>query len=91
MKEYKIDMTGVYTPDDLYDRMEGMVSFPEYFGRNLDALHDVLTDMRQECVFIFEDTQEAEVLMPRFMKNLRRLFHHLEEENPKVKGRFPGE
>ena len=30
--------------EDLYDKLMAKLGFPEYFGRNLDALFDALTD-----------------------------------------------
>lgn len=39
------DFARLQTPDAVYDYLEAELSFPAYFGRNLDALHDCLTDI----------------------------------------------
>ena len=39
------DFVRLGTADAVYDYLEKELSLPAYFGRNLDALHDCLTDM----------------------------------------------
>ena len=39
------DFARLDTADAVYDYLEQELSFPAWFGRNLDALHDCLTDI----------------------------------------------
>ena len=39
------DFARFNTPDAVYDYLAAELRFPAYFGRNLDALHDCLTDI----------------------------------------------
>ena len=39
------DFARLDTPDAVYDYLTEELAFPAYFGRNLDALHDCLTDI----------------------------------------------
>lgn len=39
------DFARFNTPDAVYDYLAAELRFPDYFGRNLDALHDCLTDI----------------------------------------------
>ena len=39
------DFARLETVDAIYDHLQAELAFPEYFGRNLDALHDCLTDV----------------------------------------------
>ena len=39
------DFARLQTAEAVYDHLEKELSFPAYFGRNLDALHDCLTDV----------------------------------------------
>ena len=32
-------------PEELHDYLASELSFPEYYGRNLDALYDILTGL----------------------------------------------
>jgi len=42
---YRIDLAGVDDKGALMDRLQVALQFPEWFGRNWDALEDCLTDM----------------------------------------------
>ena len=39
------DFARLGTPDAVYDYLSEELHLPPYFGRNLDALHDCLTDI----------------------------------------------
>ena len=39
------DFERLGTPEAVYDYLTRELAFPAYFGRNLDALHDCLTDV----------------------------------------------
>lgn len=38
-----IDLSGVNDKETLFDRIEDGLDLPVYFGKNLDALHDMLS------------------------------------------------
>ena len=48
MKTVYLSRENSATPDSLYDFLSNELDFPDYFGRNLDALYDVLTDICEE-------------------------------------------
>ena len=43
IKSCTIDGKNIKTIDDVYDQLALQLEFPNHFGRNLDALYDVLT------------------------------------------------
>ena len=45
MKRVIINFKKVTDRESFYDLIEKKLAPPDYFGRNLDALHDVLTEM----------------------------------------------
>lgn len=45
MRTYVLDASEFSTADAFYDAASRTFSFPEYFGRNLDALSDCLSDV----------------------------------------------
>lgn len=50
----------VETLDDLYDSLEAQLDLPEHFGRNLDALYDVLShDIPGPLEIIWRNTDAA--------------------------------
>ena len=38
-----IDLSKITTRADLHRLLKGMLLFPDHYGNNLDALHDILT------------------------------------------------
>lgn len=45
MKKIILDLRTVNNRDELYDIIAERFEFPDYFGRNLDALYDCLTEI----------------------------------------------
>lgn len=53
--------------EEVYDFFEKELSLPDWFGRNLDALYDCLTDISQPVTLLLPPLQEnavAEKLLP---------------------------
>ena len=86
--KYKIDLRGVYNPDDFYAVLGEQIELPEYFGYNLDALHDMFTDIAKDTEICFTGVAEAEVMMSKYMRNLKRLCAAVEQENEHMKFEF---
>ena len=63
------DFARLDTPDAVYDYLQKELAFPAWFGRNLDALHDCLTDIGAPTRLILTGT-EAPVAQ-RFLPVLR--------------------
>lgn len=73
MTEFIIDLKDVYTADELHERIAQTIPVPEYYGANLDALHDVLTEQSEGWVIVFSSASVPETTMGKYMKNLRRM------------------
>ena len=43
--EYKLDFANITTKEELHDLLAESLCLPDYYGRNLDALYDCLTQM----------------------------------------------
>lgn len=43
-KIYALDGRAMQTRESAYDHIAAVLHFPDYFGRNLDALYDLLTE-----------------------------------------------
>ena len=58
-----IDVTNIKTRKELYDAVETALDTPDYFGRNLDALHDILAGTDLTLIILgFESLKENRII-----------------------------
>ncbi len=70
MRTVTIDGSRFETVREIHAFLAAELGFPAYYGHNLDALHDVLTEGGYEDVtFVLEQTQ----CHPRFFAGLARV------------------
>ena len=67
-----IDLRDLDSADEFYKRLGEQIELPDYFGYNLDALHDVLGE-KQGLKICFTGTDDAAAIMPRFIRGLKRM------------------
>lgn len=70
---FYIDLTEVTTKEELQDLIAAELPVPEYYGKNLDALHDVLTEEGDGWNIIFYNTKRAARALGKYYDTLRRL------------------
>lgn len=63
------DFERLGTPDAVYDYLSEELRLPPYFGRNLDALHDCLTDLSSPTRLVLTGTSSP--CGQRFIRVLR--------------------
>jgi len=61
--------------------LQQQLSFPDYYGCNLDALYDCLTDL-DETEVAFSGTQEAE---GTYFDKIIRVFREAAGDNPRLR------
>lgn len=53
VKTIELDFKELYTPRQIHEYIAEKLDFPDYYGMNLDALYDCLTDISEEtCISI---------------------------------------
>ncbi|MGA3086711.1 MAG: barstar family protein [Thermodesulfobacteriota bacterium] len=72
--------------DDLYDRISILINLPEHFGRNLDALWDVLsTDVEGPFEIIWKNANDSKRSMGKDFDRAVKLLRNLEKERDDFK------
>jgi len=78
-----IGIENARTMDDIYGIFEEALDMPEYFGRNLDALHDCLCEVSKELCIVLADSEKLSEQIPKY-KAFLRMLKDTTEENPSV-------
>lgn len=78
MKEYTIDCTHIDGPRELHRVIAREMCFPDWYGNNLDALHDLLTATQEDAVLTLLHFDA----LPAFTNGFRRVLTDAARENP---------
>ena len=73
MKTITLELSNIETVRALHIYLQYMLDFPAYYGRNLDALYDCLTDIGEDARLIVRAQGvrgELTAYLPRLMKVL---------------------
>ena len=70
--------------EQLHDYLQEMLPLPEYYGRNLDALYDCLTDVREETMITLRNRDALEEHLGSYGHRLMRLLEDVTLDNPNV-------
>lgn len=81
MREIMIDCAEISTSRSLHNAFAEALSFPEWYGKNLDALHDCLTGISEETHLTVANLSN----LGRFSVGFRRVLRDSEEENANLK------
>lgn len=76
-----VDLTGVTTPQELHERVRQALPVPCWYGNNLDALYDVLSE-RPELSVRFLCAAQLRAAAPRYAAALERLCGDLSAAAP---------
>ena len=73
----RLDAAKLLTKTDAHPYLKEMLSFPDYYGNNLDALFDCLTDLGPTKIFIEQDD-----LQGSYLEKILRVFKDACKANP---------
>lgn len=81
MREIYLDGRAMATREMAHDLLSQALSFPPYYGRNLDALHDCLTDIAQPTRLTIRHASDLTVAQGRYGEQLLRVLRDVAAEN----------
>lgn len=97
MKTIALDFSTLKTREEVHAYLKTRFGFPDYYGGNLDALFDLLTETAEDMEIEFiedeagtcceavedaDDGQSEELL--RYLKKVRRVIEDAAEENSRL-------
>ena len=74
-----IDISTINTTEELHKLLKGMLLFPEYYGGNLDALHDILSERKFNITLT--NTSKVSSEIEGYLPKLLRVFDACAKEN----------
>jgi ribonuclease inhibitor len=86
IKRCNLNGKTTHSLDDLYDQLSISLSLPKHFGRNLDALWDVLsTDVEGPFEIVWKHAADSKKLMGRDYDRTVKLLKSLQKERDDFK------
>ena len=91
MHKVILRFNGTESKEEIHEKLKEALEFPDYYGRNLDALYDCLTDLQEETAigFIRWNTETEKEETAKYLYTMQRVFREAEEENPHLAVFFP--
>lgn len=80
MKTIRLNVTNIRTVKALHIYLAYMLEFPCYYGKNLDALHDMLGEFGEKTCVILSGGASGEE-MEAYLPKLETVFADCAEEN----------
>jgi ribonuclease inhibitor len=88
-KKVRLRGKAIRSLDDFYSQIAPKLRFPDYFGRNLDALWDVLTtDVQGPVELVWEESEDSKKSMGKDFEKVSVLLKDVEKERGDFKVSF---
>jgi len=79
---FTIDFSGVRTEEDVQDLLLDVLPLPDYYGRNLDALYDALTEYGEGWRIELTHEEEADPDVAGYVEKTIETIEDASEEVP---------
>lgn len=88
MKTVILDGNEIISMSDIHNIFAEELDFPDYYGRNLDALYDCLGDVFEEVEIVIENREELSEMLGVSFDRLCNLLVDVSEENENISVSF---
>lgn len=68
----------------LHKILKECLDLPDWYGENLDALHDCLTDLTEDIKIVIQNRAFLEYSLGNYAVSLERMLNYVSRENPHV-------
>ena len=80
--EAVLDCAEIRTRNDLHDALTTLLPLPEWYGRNLDALHDCLTDPMEPTILAIRNADLLPERLQGYGKGFLAVLRDCAAQNP---------
>lgn len=81
MREIEIDGRMITSKNRLYEKLDNEFNFPDHFGKNLDALWDVLNESNEQMTIHVTYVSKLIEQMDGYGENILQFFQSLHQLN----------
>ena len=81
MRELHLFCPSVMDKKQLHERLKALLQLPDYYGGNLDALHDCLTDPMPDTLLVLDSFETLQGTLGDYVKLFTRVLEDCAEEN----------
>ncbi len=85
MRRVELELKKMTSVAGLHQHLYKLLALPKYYGCNLDALHDCLTEIAEEMEIIIPKEVATEKYLGEYGEGLIQVFEDSAEENPCLK------
>jgi RNAse (barnase) inhibitor barstar len=82
MRKLTLDCSQISTKAGLHLQLTELLDLPEYYGNNLDALADCLSEIHQDTCLVLEQPEALTEALGDYAERFFRLLEHCTSENP---------
>ena len=82
MRKLTLDCNQISTKAGLHLQLTELLDLPEYYGNNLDALADCLSEIHQDTCLVLEQPEALTEALGDYAERFFRLLEHCASENP---------
>ncbi|MCM1542318.1 MAG: MBL fold metallo-hydrolase [Blautia sp.] len=79
-----LDGNNIIDKDTLHNALAASLRLPDWYGRNLDALYDCLSDIREETEIRFINEEALGSHLGHYGEALKKVIHDACRENPRI-------
>lgn len=79
-----VDGSKVENKEALHDILADSLQLPSWYGRNLDALYDCLTELEEETEIRLLNKKDLETHLGNYAKSLEKVLHAAAAESQRV-------
>jgi len=80
----ELDGRLMYDRASVHDILQTQLNLPDYYGRNLDALYDLLTEQGEPMVIVVQYSEELKEQLGRYAAALLRTLLEAAGRNPNL-------
>lgn len=84
-KSYSLNARRMTTREEAHAHLKERLKLPDWYGRNLDALHDCLNEIGEPTRIVLHFAARLDHLPDGYGAKLLRVLRQASEENPNIK------